>query len=41
VHAVSLLDDQVNIEVAPFLIVLGFAVRVTAGAAALTVISTD
>jgi hypothetical protein len=41
VHAVSLLDFQVNIAVAPLFTVLGFADKVTAGAAAVTVTVTD
>jgi hypothetical protein len=41
VQALSLLDDQVNMEVAPLLTVLGFAVRVTAGAAGVTETVTD
>ena len=35
-QAVALVDDQVNTAVAPLLIVTGFAVRVTAGAAVVT-----
>jgi hypothetical protein len=36
VQAVALVEDQVNAEVAPLLIVAGFAVRVTAGAGVVT-----
>jgi hypothetical protein len=36
VQAVALVDDHVNAEVAPLLMVVGFAVRVTAGAGAVT-----
>ena len=33
---VALVDDQVNVEVAPLLTVVGFAAKVTAGAGELT-----
>jgi hypothetical protein len=36
VQAVALVDDQVNADVAPLFTVVGFAVRVTAGAGAVT-----
>jgi hypothetical protein len=36
VQAVALVEDQVKADVAPFLIVLGLAVRVTEGAGVLT-----
>lgn len=36
VHAVALVEDQVNADVAPLLMVAGFAVRVTAGAGVVT-----
>jgi hypothetical protein len=36
VQAVALVDDHVNAEVVPLLMVVGFAVRVTAGAGAVT-----
>jgi hypothetical protein len=36
VQAVALVDDHVNAEVAPLLMVVGFAVKVTAGVGAVT-----
>ncbi len=36
VHAVALLDDQVNVEAAPLLMVLGAAAKLTVGVAAVT-----
>ena len=41
VQAVALVDDHVNTEVAPFAIVVGFAVSVTAGAGVVTVTVAD
>jgi hypothetical protein len=36
VHAVALVDDQVNVEAAPLFTVLGVAERLTVGAAGVT-----
>lgn len=41
VQEVALVDDQVNVDVAPLLTVLGLAERVTAGAAWVTETVTD
>jgi hypothetical protein len=41
VQAVALVDDHVNAEVAPLLMLAGVAVRVTAGAGAVTVTVAD
>jgi hypothetical protein len=41
VQAVALVDDHVNAEVAPLLMLVGVAVRVTAGAGAVTVTVAD
>ena len=41
VHEEALVVDQLNVELAPLSIVLGFAVKVTVGAAALTVTVVD
>jgi hypothetical protein len=35
-HAVAFVEDHVNVEAAPFLIVLGLAIKLTVGVAAVT-----
>ena len=41
VQAVAFVDDHVRLELLPFATVLGFAIRVTVGAGAVTEIVTD